>query len=110
MNTITELPARADKRANTRFLRIVLGAGLAAILLTVLLLVSGNGQIENGGWLIFSYLVVPTAGALGGLIADRMQPLRDKGGFYYFLGISVSILMYASLFSLSFMMAVNGVR
>ena len=110
MNTITELPTRADKRANTRFLRIVLVAGLATILLTVLYLVPGKGQIESGGWMIFSYMVVPTAGALGGLVFDMMQPMRDKGGLYYFLGISISVLMYAFLFSLSFLMGVNGVR
>ncbi len=110
MNTITELPVIADKRANTRFLRIVLGAGLAAILLTILFLLPGSRQVGTGGWMLFSYLVVLTAGALGGLIYDSMQPMRDKGGIYFFLGITISILMYAVLLLLSSMMALNGLR
>lgn len=110
MNTLTELHGGAEKRVNVRFLRIVLGAGLATVLLTVLFLLPGSLRPGGTGWLVFSYLVVPTAGALGGLIFDMLHPLRNRGGLGYVLSICIGAVAYAVLFTLSFLMGANGLN
>lgn len=107
MNTKTLENVNGEDRGNVRLLRIILGAGSATLLLTFIFLIVGQ---PNGGglqWMILPYLCVPAAGALGGLIFDMMQPMRNNGGFNSVLSFALGASIYAILFVVAFILGVS---
>ncbi|OKL38470.1 potassium transporter KefB [Pontibacter flavimaris] len=84
-------PASAGKRMLT-------GAGIGLILISFFLLGAGDPNPEWPAlWWIRPLLVVPAAGALGGLFYYNMDHLRSRGGwregFAYFLSLVVFLVV-----------------
>ena len=75
--------------------RMLQGAGIAFILISVFLLSAGDA---NPGWprfwMIRPLVIVPFAGAMGGLFYYLMDPFRNQGGWKKVLAIVASVVVY----------------
>ena len=74
---------------------MLLGAGIG--LLVILFFIVGAGEPDPGWsklWWIRPLLVVPAAGALGGLFYYNLDPMRSKGGWRTILANILSLLVF----------------
>jgi hypothetical protein len=76
--------------------RALLGAGIALVLITIFIFAGGD---PNPGswpklWFIRPLIVVPIAGAMGGVFYYLMDNLRYQGGWRKFLANLVSLIIY----------------
>jgi len=75
--------------------RMLLGAGIALILIIIFLLGAGDPKPEWGKfWMIRPLIIVPAAGALGGAFYYFMNHFRSRGGWSKVLTYSISLLGY----------------
>ena len=74
---------------------MLLGAGIALILITVFLLSAGDSDPSWPKlWMIRPLIIVPLAGALGGVFYYFMDHLRYRGGWRKALAIILSLVVY----------------
>jgi hypothetical protein len=74
---------------------MLLGAGIALMLIAIFLSGAGEPNPEWGKfWMIRPLIVVPAAGAAGGLFYYLMDHLRYQGGWKKVLGTVLSVLVY----------------
>ncbi len=95
MITISQLIPQPLKAA-TLLKRALLGAVIAYVLITVFLLVPGIRP--NPGWpkfwVVRPLLVVPFAGAMGGIFYHIMDAMSNQGGWKKTVAVAVSFLVY----------------
>lgn len=95
-------PASAGKR-------ILQGAAIAFILIAVFLFSAGEPDPNWPKlWMMKPLIVVPLAGALGGLFYYNMDHLRNQGGFRRVLAAIISILVYMVVLWLGTVIGLNG--
>lgn len=72
--------------------RALQGAGIATFLVFMITETVVGVKAPGSRWTILSILMVPVAGALGGLLFHLMEPLRKRGEGYNILANSISII------------------
>ena len=75
--------------------RMLQGAAIALLLITIFLF--GAGEPDPGWsklWIITPLLIVPLAGAMGGVFYYIMDYLRHQGGWKKALAIIMSLIVY----------------
>jgi hypothetical protein len=85
------------------------GAGIGLILITIFL--AGVGAPEPGWpklWMIKPLMLVPFAGALGGVFYFNMDHLRCQGGWRKALANILSLLVYLVVLWLGVVLGLNG--
>lgn len=89
--------------------RMLLGAGIALILILVFLLGVDNPKPEWGKlWMLKPLIVVPTAGAMGGVFYYFMDHLRYQGGWKTALAIIISLIGYIFALWIGTVLGLNG--
>lgn len=77
------------------FKRILVGAGIALALISFFLFTAGEPNPQWGSfWRIRPLVIVPLAGAAGGVFSYLMEPMRRQGGWRMILAVLASILVY----------------
>ncbi|RQO74968.1 potassium transporter KefB [Pedobacter sp. KBW06] len=75
--------------------RLLLGAGIAFIIITVFLLQVRKANPEWGElWMLRPLIIVPIAGAMGAAFYFFMDHLRDEGGWKKIFANALSLLVY----------------
>ncbi len=85
--------------------------GAAAGLLLIAFFLIGAGEPEPEWptfWMVKPLLVVPLAGALGGLFYYNMDHLRCQGGWRTALAYTLSLLVYFVVLWLGVVLGLNG--
>lgn len=92
--------------------RVLQGAGIAAILVVLFLSFGGepNSLYLQGSirWMILPLIMVPIAGALGGVVFFVLDHMRYEGGAMKALANLISFLIYLFLLLMSFVLGMNG--
>ena len=89
--------------------RILLGAGLAFILITAFLLSIREPNPEWPQlWMVKPLLIVPLAGAMGGVFTLFLDPVRKQGGWKQVAVILLSGLGYLIALWLGTVLGLNG--
>jgi len=90
------------------------GAALALVLISAFLISGGwftqHVRPEWGKlWMIKPSIIVPLAGAMGGLFYYLMDHLRYQGGWKAFVAIVLSLITYTVALWLGTVLGLNGV-
>jgi len=89
--------------------RMLQGAGIALILISLFLLSGGEPKPEWGKlWMVKPLIMVPVAGALGGIFYYLMDYLRYQGGWKKILAIILSLIGYIFVLWLGTVLGLNG--
>ncbi len=89
--------------------RMLLGAGIALILISIFLLPVKYPKPEWGKlWMIKPLIMVSLAGALGGVFYYFMDHLRYQGGWKKILAIILSLIGYIIALWLDTVLGLNG--
>ena len=108
MTPINEYPNQPIHPASARK-RMLQGAGIGLILITFFLI---GGQEANPEWskiwMIKPLLMVPAAGALGGLFYYNMDHLRTRGGWREPFALVLSLIVYIIVLWLGIALGLNG--
>jgi hypothetical protein len=89
--------------------RMLQGAGIALILIIVFLLSAGEPDPSWPKlWMIKPLIIVPLAGALGGVFYYNMDPLRSQGGWRTALAYILSLVVYIVVLWLGTVLGLNG--
>ncbi len=84
-----------QRRTNLIAKRMIVGAAIALILISALLLTIKNANPAWGKlWFLKPLVVVPLAGAMGGLFYHLMESLRKRVGWNNIIITTISILVY----------------
>ncbi len=108
---MTETNNAATKPAQSEsYLKPILtGAGIALILIAIFL--SGVDRPDPAWpklWMVKPLIIVPLAGAMGGLFFYLMQPFRYKGGWQKIVATIVSLIVYIIGLWLGSVLGLNG--
>lgn len=89
--------------------RMLQGAGIAFVLIALFLISAGAGNPDwPRFWMIRPLLIVPLAGALGGVFYFNMDHLRDRGGWRKVLANILSLLVYLVVLWLGTVLGLDG--
>jgi len=89
--------------------RLLLGAGIALILITVFLLQVRGADPEWGKlWMVKPLIIVPVAGAMGAAFYFFMDHLRNEGGWRKILANVLSLIVYLIALWLGTVLGLNG--
>jgi hypothetical protein len=89
--------------------RMVQGAGIALILITLFLLpVSEPNPAWGKLWMIKPLLIVPVAGAIGGIIYYLLDHLRYQGGWKKAMAYPLSLIGYIIVVWLGTVLGLDG--
>lgn len=90
--------------------RALVGAGIAYVLITLFLLVPGVTTSSSWPkfWMIKPLLIVPLAGALGGVFYHLMDTLRIQEGWKKVVANVVSLIVYIIGLWLGTVLGLNG--
>lgn len=89
--------------------RALQGAGIALVLIALFLISAGQGNPEwPKYWQVRPLLVVPLAGAVGGMIYYYFDYLRIEGGWKRFGADVMSLLIYFIGLWLGFVLGLDG--
>lgn len=89
--------------------RIGHGAGIGFILILLFLLGAGEPEPEWPKlWMIKPLLMVPAAGALGGVFYYKMDHLRCQGGWREALAYILSLIVFIIVLWLGTVLGLNG--
>ncbi|WP_347158731.1 potassium transporter KefB [Pontibacter chitinilyticus] len=95
-------PAPAGKR-------MLQGAGIGLVLIAFFLLGAGEPKPEwPKFWMVKPLLIVPAAGALGGLFFYNMDHLRARGGWRTAVSYIISLLIFLIILWLGTVLGLNG--
>lgn len=85
------------------------GAGVALVLIVLFLASAGAGNPEwPRFWMIRPLVIVPLAGALGGVFYYNMDHLRDRGGWRKVLANVLSLLVFLVVLWLGTVLGLDG--
>ncbi len=89
--------------------RALVGAGIALILIAFFLYKAGEPSPEwPRFWIVRPLVIVPLAGAAGGIFFHIMDLWRMEGGWRKLLANIVSVLVYIIGFYLGFVLGMDG--
>lgn len=89
--------------------RMLQGAGIAFILIVIFLVNAGAGDADwPKFWMIRPLIIVPLAGALGGIFYYNMDHLRDQGGWRKALANVLSLVVYLLVLWLGTVLGLDG--
>jgi hypothetical protein len=89
--------------------RMLQGAGIALLLIIIFLLGVKNPDPAWGKlWMIKPLVIVPLAGAMGGVFYYFMDHLRYEGGWKKLLAIFLSLIGYVIALWLGTVLGLNG--
>lgn len=89
--------------------RMLQGAGIAFIVISLFLLSAGYGKpFWPKYWMIKPLLIVPVAGALGGIFYYFMDLLRYQGGWLKVVSIFMSLVGFLVALWLGLVLGLNG--
>lgn len=89
--------------------RMLQGAGIALILISVFLLSAGEPDPSWPNlWMMKPLIIVPLAGAVGGVFYYNMDDLRYQGGWRTALAIILSLIVYIIVLWLGTVLGLNG--
>lgn len=89
--------------------RMLVGAGLGLILISVFLLNAEHVDPEWGKFYwIRPIIIVPVAGAMGGFFYHLITPLRYRGGWQKIVAITLSLIVYIIELWLGFVLGLDG--
>lgn len=89
--------------------RMLQGAGIGLILIAFFLVGAGEPNPEWPKlWMIKPLLMVPAAGALGGVFHYNMDHLRSQGGWREALAIILSLIVFLLVVWLGTVLGLNG--
>jgi hypothetical protein len=89
--------------------RMLLGAAIA--LTVIIIFLAGAGDANPNWprfWMLKPLLVVPTAGAMGGLFHHFMGQLRSQGGWKKALAFFLSLFGYGVALWMGIVLGLNG--
>ena len=85
--------------------------GAVAGLVLIVFFLAGAGEPDPGWpklWIIKPLLLVPAAGALGGVFYYNMDPLRHQGGWRTAFAYILSLLVFLLVLWLGTVLGLNG--
>jgi hypothetical protein len=89
--------------------RMLHGAAIALILIGGFLLSAGEADPAWPKlWIMKPLIIVPLAGALGGLFYYNLDPLRHQGGWRTVLAFILSLIVYLIVLWLGVVLGLNG--
>ena len=88
--------------------RMLLGAGIGLLLISFFLIGATKAPEWSAYWWIRPLLVVPAAGALGGLFFYNMDHLRSQGGWRTGLANVLSLLVFIVVLWLGTVLGLAG--
>ena len=89
--------------------RILQGAGIALVLISLFLYSAGEPNPEwPKFWMVKPLVIVPIAGALGGVFYYFMDHLRFQGGWIRVLAVLLSLFGYVIALWLGTVLGLNG--
>lgn len=89
--------------------RMLVGAGIGLILISFFLLSADYVDLDWGKfYMIRPLILVPMAGAMGGLFYHLMDELRSQGGWRKTLAIILSLIVYIIGLWLGFVLGLDG--
>lgn len=104
-NNLTKQPINSALLAK----RMLIGAAIALILISVFLLGVHNPKPEWGKlWMLKPLIVVPLAGAMGGLFYYFMNRFEYQGGWKKALVVAISLIIYIIGLWLGSVLGLNG--
>ncbi|MGN7723704.1 hypothetical protein [Chitinophaga sp. 22620] len=75
--------------------RMLLGAAIALVLITIFLIGAGEGDPSwPRFWMVRPLIIVPLAGAAGGACFYFLDHLRHHGGWRAVLGVVLGVIIY----------------
>jgi hypothetical protein len=75
--------------------RMLVGGGIGLALISFFLFTAGEPNPEWGAfWRIRPLVIVPLAGAAGGVFSYLMEPFRQRGGWRMILAVIASVLVF----------------
>jgi hypothetical protein len=92
------------------FKRMFQGAVIALVMISMFLAGAGEPNPEWPKlWMIKPLVIVPVAGAMGGVFYYFMDHLRHQGGWGKTLGIILSLVGYIIVVCLGVVLGLNGI-
>jgi H+/Cl- antiporter ClcA len=89
--------------------RMLIGAIIALVLISLFLYGVNNPKPEWGKfWMLRPLLIVPFAGAMGGLFYHLLEKFRNKGGWWKILAILASVIGYIIILWLGTILGLDG--
>lgn len=89
--------------------RMLFGAGIALILISIFLLGVDNPKPEWGKlWMLKPLIIVPLAGAMGGIFYHFMDHLRYQGSWQKAAAYVLSFIGYVIVLWLGTVLGLNG--
>lgn len=89
--------------------RMILGALIALILITIFLIGAGEPNPAWGKlWMIKPLIIVPLAGSMGGVFNYMMDHLSDQGGWSRILTNILSLIVFIIGLWLGTVLGLNG--
>ncbi|MGV3629770.1 MAG: potassium transporter KefB [Bacteroidota bacterium] len=89
--------------------RMLIGAGIALLLISFFLFMAGEpNPAWPKFWIIKPLLVVPFAGAMGGVFYYLMDPMRSQGGWKMFAANVLSFIVYVFGLWMGTVLGLNG--
>jgi hypothetical protein len=89
--------------------RMLIGAGIALIVISIFLIGVKHPNLQWGKfWMVKPLVVVPIAGAMGGVFYYFMDNLRYLGGWKTVLAYVISIIGYITALWLGSVLGLNG--
>jgi hypothetical protein len=88
--------------------RMLLGSGIALTLIGIFLLGAEEDPAWGRFWMIRPLLVVPAAGAIGGLFYHIMDYLSQEGGWKKVGAIALSVFVYFIGLWMGTVLGLNG--
>ena len=87
----------------------IIGAGMAFILVLILLLGGSNNGIDFTLWMLLPMFAGAIGGAVSGAIYFLMAPLRKQGGWQKLVAIVTSGSVYLVISYMSLILALNAI-
>jgi hypothetical protein len=89
--------------------RMLQGAGIALVVISAFMLSAGEGDPAWPKlWMIKPLLVVPIAGAMGGMLYYKLDGLRNKGGWASIIATVLSLTGFLFALWLGTVLGLNG--
>jgi len=98
-----------QRRTNLIAKRMIIGAAIALTLISALLLTVKNANpIWGKLWFLRPLVVVPLAGAMGGLFYHLMDSLRKRGNLNNMIANIISLLVYLFILWVGTILGLDG--
>lgn len=105
----TNLKDRASRSGNIVLKRLLTGAAIGLALISLFFISGGAGDPSWGKyWMIRPLIIVPLAGAGGGLFFYLLEQMAHRGGWMRFLALFLGVLGFIVALWLGSVLGLNG--